>query len=321
MKLRRTLLLLGAACIAAAPALAQKDAWPSRPIKIITPTPAGVGSDAFARIYADRLSKALKVPVVVENRPGALSTIGTDAVAKAPADGYTLLFATGNPFTLSPFLMPKLPYNPEKDFAPVSEVLRGGSFVVANKDFPAKNLRELVQMAKASPGRISFASYGPGSTAHVGFELVQDTAGIELLHVPYKQSATPDVIGGQVMLGWEPPPSAIPHIRSGRLRAIAYTGSKRNPALPDVPTLAETYPGLELFSWVGFWVPAATPAAIVERLNAEIVAITRAPDVKSAIEETGNEAIGNSPAEMAAVMRREAQAMSRLIKAKNIRLE
>ncbi|MES2942284.1 MAG: tripartite tricarboxylate transporter substrate binding protein [Pseudomonadota bacterium] len=312
--------LIAAACFLP-PAHAQNDAWPSRPIKIITPSPVGVGSDAFARLYADQLSRELKVPVVVENRPGALATIGTAAVAKAPADGYTLLFSTGNPFTMAPFLLSKLPYNPNKDFIPITQVLRGGSFIVANKDVPVTNLRELVQMAKSSPGKVTFASYGSGSTAHIGFELLQDAAGIEMLHVPYKQSALPDVVSGQVMLGWEPPASALPNIKGGRLRAIAYTGSSRSQVLPDVPTLAETFPGTELFSWAAFWVPAGTPPAIVMRLNTVINDITNSPDTLKAIHNAGNEAIRSNSTETAEIIKREAESMGRLIKAKNIKLD
>lgn len=321
MKTLRILSVVCAAWVAALPAIAQKDDWPSRPIKIITPTPVGVGSDAFARLYADKLAKALKTPVVVENKPGALATIGTDAVAKSPADGYTILFSTANPFTMAPFLLSRLPYNPDKDFIPITQAYKGGSFLIANKDVPAKTMRDVVGLAKASPGKVTFASYGSGSTAHIGFELVQDAADIDLLHIPYKQGAMPDIIGGQIMLGWEPPISALPHIKAGRIHAIAYTGSKRSPALPDVPTLSETYPGLEMFSWAGFWVPANTPPAIVQKLNAAISAITKSPEMKQVIEEAGNEAMGTTSAEMEAIIKREAQAMGKLIKAKNIKLD
>jgi tripartite-type tricarboxylate transporter receptor subunit TctC len=321
MKFSRVLLTLCAALIAMPQAHAQQDAWPSRPIKIITPTPAGVGSDAFSRMYAERLSKALQVPVVVENKPGALSTIGTAAVAKAPADGYTILISTANPFTMTPFLLSRLPYDPENDFIPVTQVFRGGSFLVVNKDIPAKSLRDLVILAKSSPGKITFASYGPGTTSHLGFELFQDAAGVEMLHVPYKQGAMVDVVGGQVMVGWEPPVSALPHIKAGRVRALAYTGDKRSTVLPDVPTLAEMYPGLEVFTRVGVWVPANTPPAIVQKLYSTISAITKTPEMQRAIDEAGNEPIGPSPAETAAIIKREAQFMGKLIKAKNIKLD
>ena len=280
-----------------------------------------MGSDVFARAYAERLGQMLKTPVVVENRPGALAAIGTDAVAKAAPDGYTILFSTSNPFTMTPFLLSKLPYNPQTDLVPVTQALKGGSFIVANPSVPAKNLVELVALAKKDPGRVSFASYGSGSTAHLGFELLQDAAGIELLHVPYKQSAMPDVIAGQVMLGFEPPISALPNIRAGRIKPIAYTGSQRSAALPDVPTLAERYPGLEVFTWLGFWLPAKTPPEIVDRFNREIRAATQSPEMQRLIAEAGLEPMGTTPEETRAIVRREAEAMGKLIKAKNIRID
>jgi len=322
--MRKLATLWGAALaltLAGAGAQAQSGAWPQRPIRIITPTPAGVGSDVFARAYAERLGQMLKTPVVVENRPGALAAIGTDAVAKAAPDGYTILFSTSNPFTMTPFLLSKLPYNPQADLVPVTQALKGGSFIVANPSVPAKNLVELVALAKKEPGRVSFASYGSGSTAHLGFELLQDAAGIELLHVPYKQSAMPDVIAGQVMLGFEPPISALPNIRAGRIKPIAYTGSKRSAALPDVPTLAERYPGLEVFTWLGFWLPAKTPPEIVDRFNREIRAATQSPELQRLIAEAGLEPMGTTPEETRAIVRREAEAMGKLIKAKNIRID
>ena len=322
--MRKLATLWGAALaltLASAGAQAQSGAWPQRPIRIVTPTPAGVGSDVFARAYAERLGQMLKTPVVVENRPGALAAIGTDAVAKAAPDGYTILFSTSNPFTMTPFLLSKLPYNPQTDLVPVTQALKGGSFIVANPSVPAKNLVELVALAKKDPGRVSFASYGSGSTAHLGFELLQDAAGIELLHVPYKQSAMPDVIAGQVMLGFEPPISALPNIRAGRIKPIAYTGSQRSAALPDVPTLAERYPGLEVFTWLGFWLPAKTPPEIVDRFNREIRAATQSPELQRLIAEAGLEPMGTTPEETRAIVRREAEAMGKLIKAKNIRID
>jgi tripartite-type tricarboxylate transporter receptor subunit TctC len=321
MTTRRPLLIAVTLALAAGAALAQTEPWPSRPIRIITPTPVGVGSDAFARFYADKLGKALNQSVVVENRPGAASTLGTDAVAKAQPDGYTVLFSTSNPFTVAPYLLKRMPYNAQTDLVPVTQALRGGSFIVANNAFAGKNLPELVAQAKAQPGKISFASYGAGSTAHIGFALLEDATGIDLLHVPYKQGAVNDIIGGQVILGFEPPVSALPHLRNGRIKALAYTGDKRSPAMPDVPTLSELVPGLEVTTWLGFWVPAKTPDAIVQRLHREITAVTQSPEMRKFISDAGLEPAQATPAETAAIVRRDAEAMSRLIKAKNITLE
>lgn len=318
---RRSLLLAAGLACATGTAWAQAEPWPSRPIRIITPTPVGVGSDAFARFYADRLSKSLNVPVVVENRPGAASTLGTDAVAKAAPDGYTVLFSTSNPFTIAPYLLKRMPYNAQTDLVPVTQSLRGGSFIVANIQVPARNLAELVAQAKAQPGKIAFASYGAGSTAHIGFELIQDATGISLLHVPYKQGAVPDIIGGQVSLGMEPPVSALPHLRGGRLKALAYTGDKRSAAMPDVPTLSELVPGLEVTTWLGFWAPARTPDAVLQRLYREITAVTESAEMLKFIADAGLEPARATSAETAAIVRRDADTMSRLIKAKNITLD
>ncbi|MBB3178184.1 tripartite tricarboxylate transporter substrate binding protein [Variovorax sp. Sphag1AA] len=319
MKLARS--LLAALAVSLSMSAWSQSNWPSRPIKIVTPTPVGVGSDIFARAYADRLSRALNTPVIVENRPGALSSIGADAVAKAAPDGYTILFSTSNPFTMTPFLLARTPYDAKNDLTPITQALKGGSFIVANPTVPAQSIPQLVALAKKEPGKLSFASYGSGSTSHLGFELLQEAAGIELLHVPYKQSPAPDLIAGQVMLGMEPPISALPNIKAGRLKALAYTGGKRSTALPEVPTLSESYPGVEVLTWLGFWAPAKTPPAILERLHKEIVAITHAPDMARLISDSGLDPIGTTPQETAAIVDREAQAMRRLIKAKGIHIE
>jgi len=313
--------LLGGLTLTALPgAQGQSPAtWPGgTPIRIITPTPVGVGSDAFTRIYAEHLGRVLKTSVIVENRPGAAGTLGTDAVGKSAPNGYTLLVSTSLPFTTSPYLLAKVPYNAQKDFVPVVQLYRGGSFVIAGPAFAGKSLADLVASAKRAPSSINYASYGPGSTAHLGMELLQDAADIQLTHIPYKQSAMPDLIGGQVMVGWEPPPSALPNIRSGKIKALAYTGDRRSPALPDVPTLAEAYPGLEMFTWVGVWAPAGTPDAIVQRLQAAFAGISKEPEVLKALADASSEPMTTTQAQMAAAIEREAQTMSRLIKAKHI---
>lgn len=306
--------------LAASAVGAQAPAWPSRTIKIITPSPVGVGSDTFARAYADQLGKALGVPVIVENKPGAAMTIGAAAVAKAAADGYTLLFSPSNPFTMAPSLFAKLPYNALRDMVPVTQNLRGGSFIVTNTA-SLTSVKELVLQAKVHPGKFSYASYGAGSTGHIGFELLLDAAGIEMLHVPYKQTAMNDVMAGMVTVGFEPPISAMPLIKNGLVKALAYTGSKRNPALPDVPTLAEIYPGLEVFTWQGIWVPTGTPHAIVQRLYTEISRITRTPEMTRRIVDNGMEPMATTPDETAAIVRADAEFMGRVIKSKGIKLD
>jgi tripartite-type tricarboxylate transporter receptor subunit TctC len=203
----------------------------------------------------------------------------------------------------------------------VTQALKGGSFIVANNAVPARNTEELVALAKRQPGHVSFASYGSDSTSHLRFELLQEAASIEMLHVPYKQGAMPDVIGGQVMLGFEPPISALPNIKAGRVKALAYTGSQRSAALPDVPTVAERYPGYDVSTWLGFWVPARTPEAIVEQLNRAITRVTRSPEMARQIADAGLEPMTTNSADTRATIEREAQTMGRLIKAKGIRID
>ena len=298
-----------------------QSAWPNGPIRIVTPTPAGVGTDTFARIYASNLAKALNTTVFVENRPGASSTIATAAVAKADPNGFTLLLSISLPMTTAPALFSKLPYDAGKDFAPVAQLYRGGSFLIANNSFAGNSLKDLVLAAKSKPKSINYASYGPGGTAHLGFELLQEAAGIELVHIPYKTSAVPDLMRGEVTVGWEPAVSAMPFLKDGKIKALAYTGNPRSPALPDVATLAETYPGLEVFTWVGMWAPAGTPDAILDSLHDAIEAINRLPAVVKALSDASSEPMHTTRAQMAVAIDSETQSMGRLIKAKNIKLD
>lgn len=306
----------------AAPASASASAaYPERPITLVVPYAPGGSADALARVLAVRVGQKLGTSVIVDNRPGASGTIGAAFAAKAAPDGYTVLFSTSNPFTMTPFLLSKLPYRPTEDLVPVTQALKGGSFIVANNAVPARNADELVALARRQPGHVSFASYGSGSTSHLGFELLQEAASVQMLHVPYKQGAMPDVIGGQVMLGFEPPISALPNIKAGCVKALAYTGSQRSPALPDVPTLAERYPGLEVSTWLGFWLPARTPSHIVERLGQAIHTATRSPEMARQIADAGLEPMGTGPEDTRAIIEREAATMGRLIKAKGIRID
>jgi tripartite-type tricarboxylate transporter receptor subunit TctC len=298
-----------------------QSAWPQAPIKIITPTPAGVGTDVFARIYASNLAKVLNTTAYVENRPGASSTIAAAAVAKADPNGFTLLLSISLPLTTAPALFSKLPYDAGKDFAPVAQLYRGGSFLIANNSFAGNSLEDLVLAAKRKPKSINYASYGPGSTAHLGFELIQDAAGIELVHVPYKTSAVPDLMRGEITVGWEPAVSAMPFITDRKIKALAYTGNPRSPALPDVAALAESFPGLEVFTWVGLWAPAGTPDAILDSLHDAIETINRVPAVIKALSDASSEPMRTTRAQMAVAIENETRSMGRLIKAKNIKLD
>jgi tripartite-type tricarboxylate transporter receptor subunit TctC len=302
-------------------AFAQAPQWPSKPIRVINAGPAGSPPDTYSRMYAERLGKVLGVPVVIENKPGAGNNISSDLVAKAPADGYTLLYTVANSFVMNPYIYPKLPFDVDKDFVPVAPLLAQGQFIVVNNNLQVRTLSELVDMARQRPGQLAYASYGTGGYPHLAMELLSDAAKIQMMHVPYKAGPMTDVIGGQVQLLAEPAASAIPMIQQGKVRAIAYLGPKRHPQFPDLPAVAETYPGVIAYGWHGIWAPANTPKHIVQRLNAELVAITRSPDLTKRIIELGSDPLSATPQEMADMIEKDARQWSGLIRAKNIRLE
>jgi len=283
--------------------------------------PAGSPPDTYARIYADRLAKALGVPVIVDNKPGAGGNIGTETVAKSAADGYTFLYTVSNALTVNPTLYRKLPFDAEKDLKPVAPILAQGGFIVVSNDLPVKSMKELVDYAKQHPGKLAYASYGVGGFPHLMIELVKDATKVNMLHIPYKSGPMTDVISGQVQLMLEPAASAIPMIKTGKVRAIAFSGPKRHARFPDVPTLAETYPGVVGWGWHGIWAPAGVPDEIVGRINAEVNRITQSPDVARQVVELGSESIPGTPEAMAAMVRDDTKVWRDLIRAKNITME
>jgi tripartite-type tricarboxylate transporter receptor subunit TctC len=323
---RRDMVARAAAACAAATLLPwqvanAQQAWPAKPIKLVNMGPPGSPPDTYGRIYADRLSKVLGVPVIVENRPGAGANLASDAVAKAPADGYTLLYTVSNAFVINPWIYSKLSFNPEKDLRPVSPILSQGAFIVVNNDLPVKSVKELVAYAKERPGKLAYASYGIGGFPHLAMELFCERAQVQMLHVPYKTGPLTDVVSGQVQLMVEPAASAIPMIRSGRVRAIAATSAKRHPQLPDVPTVAETYTEFALTGWHGIWAPAGVPNDIVQRLNSEITRISQSPEIRKQIMEMGSEPMTATTENMAAMVRSEAKLWGDLLKTKNITVD
>ncbi|MGH8760151.1 MAG: Bug family tripartite tricarboxylate transporter substrate binding protein, partial [Burkholderiales bacterium] len=292
------------------------------PIKIVVGFAAGTPPDTFARIYGEFLAKRLGVAVVIDSKPGASGNLATDAVAKAPADGYTFLYNLSTAFTVNPYIYTKLPYDPAKDLVPVATTMRQGLVLVASPArVPAKTLKELLATAKAQPGALSYGSYGSGSPSHLVMEWLKEETKTDILHVAYRASPLNELVGGQIEMMMEPVASAHPFITTGRVKAIAYSGSTRHPAMPDVPTISETAPGVSIMSWHGIWAPAATPAAIVERFNAEMVNASRDPEVQQRIKALNCEPLGVTPAEMAAMVKRDADIFSRIVKAKNIRLD
>lgn len=310
-------LFMGLVCTLAS---AQAD-WPTKPIKIVVGFAAGTPPDIFARMYGDYVSRKMGVPVLIDNKPGAAGNLSSDFVAKAPADGYTFLYNLSTAFTINPFIYSKLPFDPQKDLVPVATTMRQGLVLITNPKFPVNTIKELVATAKAKPGSISHASYGAGSPSHLIVEWMKDEAKIDMLHVPYRASPVSDLLGGQVDTLMEPIATAYPLISGGRAKALAYSGSSRHPSLPDVPTLSEVVPGLSVMSWHGIWAPAATPANVLTRFNAVMVEASKDADMQKRIKDLNVEPMGSTRAEMDMLVRRDAEIFSKIIKAKNIRVD
>jgi tripartite-type tricarboxylate transporter receptor subunit TctC len=314
-------LAIGAALAGTATAQTPATNWPNKPIRIIVGFAAGTPPDIFARLYGEYASRKLGVPVLIDNRPGVAGNLATDAVAKAPADGYTFLYNLSTAFTINPFIYSKLPFDPQKDLVPVATTMRQGLVLIAKPGLPAKSAKDLVAAAKASPRTLSHASYGAGSPSHLIMEWMKDESGIEMVHVPYRSSPVPDVIGGQVDTVMEPIATAFPLIKDGKVQALAYSGPTRFAALPDVPALSETVPGLTMMSWHGIWAASATPAAIIDRVNAVFIEASKDADVSKRIRDLNSEPLGATRTEMAAMVRRDAEIYGRIVKARNIKVD
>ena len=292
------------AAIACSGVMAQ--AYPNRPLRIVVPLSAGA-ADTLSRSIAAKLTERWGQPVIVENRPGAGTTIGTDLVAKAPADGYALLMATFSHAVNATFYR-KLPFDTLKDFTAVTLVASAPNVLQVNPAVPAQRVAELVALAKSQPGKLNFASAGNGSSSHLAGELFKTLAGVQIVHVPYKGAAPAmtDLLGGRVEMSFDPLPSSLAHIKGGKLRPLAVTTTTRSPVLPDVPTMAEAgVPGYELNGWSGLLVHANTPKDIVGALNREIVAIIQAPDVKERFARLGFDIVGNTPEQFQAFIEAE----------------
>lgn len=278
---RRRALLATSACLAVPTAFAQAD-WPTRPIKVIVPGPPGGAMDNLLRIVQLPLQQALKQTLVIDYKPGANSIIGMDAVAKAPADGYTILIAPSSAVAINPIILSKLPFNVERDFAPVAQFGTGGILLVASPKAGMKNLADMVAYAKANPGKLLCGSWGNGSTGHLVMEGIKKQYGLDISHVPYKTTAQEviDLMAGMLPVGFTDISSPIPHIKAGKLVALGVSGAARAPALPSLPTLSEQGFKFDTDGWFGIFAPAATPPAIVNRLNQEIGKILARDDVK-----------------------------------------
>ena len=317
------LVLAFCACLAL-PLAASAQGWPTRqPIKFIVVYPPGGASDVTARLIAAKLNDILGQSVVVENKPGANGIIATEFVAKSAPDGYTMLMANLGPNALNPVVYKKLPYDAIKDFQGVTLTTIVPQVVVVNPSLPVKSIPELIAYAKANPGKVSFGSAGQGASNHLSGELLNALGGIKMQHVPYKGDAPSivDLIGGSIQVALPTTVAGLPHVRSGKLRAIAVTGTKRLDSMPDLPTVAETLPGYEAVSWGGIMVPAGTPPEIVKRLNTEINRILKMPDVAEKLQGLGAIIVGSTPEEFDKYVKDEIAKWGKVARDNNIALD
>jgi tripartite-type tricarboxylate transporter receptor subunit TctC len=308
MKLRATLSCLLKAAMASFVVTTQAQPYPAKPIRIVVPFPAGGNADIFARAYAQKLGDAWKQTPIVDNRAGAAGIIGSQFVARSPADGYTLLFGTTGTHTTNPAVYAKLPYDPVKDFAPVSNFADSPFLLVVHPSVPANTLQGLVALAKSRPGQLDYASFGAGSSAHLAGEMLRTMAGINIVHVAYKGGppAVTDLVGGHVSLMFNSMPAVLPLVKAERLRALAVASARRAPTLPELPTFTEAgLSGFEAGSWYGVLAPAGTPREAITKLHAETVRMLALPDIKQKLATEGAEAIGNTPEEFAAQIQRD----------------
>ncbi len=323
MNARRWLssLLVAVALAVAGDVAAQ--AYPTKSIRLVAPSTPGDAPDVIARLVAERLSVALGQQVIVENRPGAGGVVGSEIVAKAAPDGYTLIMGNAGSHGINAAVYSKLPYDILKDFAPVSQIAIAPNIFVVNPGLPVNTIPEFIAYAKARPGQLSYASGGNGSSSHMSMELLKSMAGIDVVHVPYKGStpALTDVISGQDAVMSVNMPPAVPHVKAGKLRALAVTTRTRTPSMPDLPTVAETLPGYETVAWFGVLAPAGTPRDVINRLSMEIARIARSPDMRERLAGMGAEPVGGTPEEFGAVMARDIAKWTELAKSVGIKID
>lgn len=316
----RTWIMATAWLLAATTAAAQD--WPRQPVRLLVGSAPGGGTDAMARAVADRLGPLLRQSVVVENRPGASNTLAADVTARS-TDGHTLVMGVSTAHAIAPHLL-KLGYDNNKDLVPVAFVGAVPNVLVVGPATPAKDVAELVRLAKARPGQLNYATSGSGSTQHIAAELFKDATGTFITHIPYRGSgpALVDLIAGQVQLSFDTMPSVIGHVKSGKLRALAVAAGKRNPQLPDVPTMAEAgVTGVEMSAWYGIYAPASTPKAVIERLNAEVNKVLTMPETQQRLGAIGAELTPMTPAQFQAFHDAENKRYGDLIRKKNIKLD
>ncbi|HUQ27801.1 MAG TPA: tripartite tricarboxylate transporter substrate binding protein [Usitatibacter sp.] len=311
------------ACLALFAPFAQAQSWPARPVKMIVPFPAGGPTDVLTRALSEKLSTALGQPVIVDNKPGAGGTIGSDFVAKSAPDGYTLLMATGSTHSVGPYLS-KVPYDPQKDFTPIVYVGNATNILLVSPVLGIDNVRELIDYAKKNPGKLNYSTSGIGSVAHLTSEMFASMAGIKIVHVPYKgtQLSIPDLMSGQIGMLFDNVLTGKPHVEGKRLKGIAISSRERSNLVPDIPTVSESgLPGFDSWNWFGIFGPAGTPPAVVDRVNAELNRIVKDPAIRERFATLGFETTGGTPADFAAVVQSEARKWSKVIRDANVKPE
>lgn len=304
--------------------LARAQAFPSKPIRLICPFPPAGAVDIASRAIATELSRQLGVPVTVDNRPGAGGNIGGAEAARAPADGYTLFMTTSGISAINPVLYSKMPFDPVKDLAPVAALVSLNNVLVVHPSVKANSVAELIALAKEQPGKLNFASSGSGTSVHMSAEMFKHLTKTDIQHIPYKGSAPAmtDLLGGQVMMMFDNIPSALPHVKAGKLRALATTGARRDPTLPDVPTVAEAgVAGYESGVWFGLAVPTGTPKEVVARLSAEAIKGTKAPEFAKRMTELGYNIMGNGPEDMSRMLEAEVKRWTPVVKASGAKVD
>jgi tripartite-type tricarboxylate transporter receptor subunit TctC len=305
-------------------AQAPTSAFPNKPIRFVVPYPAGGPLDVIARLLGQKVAESTKQPVVVDNKPGAGGNIGADIVAKSPADGYTLVMGAVATHAINPTLYASIPYDPVKDFAPITQVASTPNVLVVNPSVPASNVREFIAYAKANPGKLNFGSGSTGSAGHLAGELFKAQAGVQMTHVPYKGAAPAmqDLVGGQIQLMFDNLASSLAQVKAGRVKALAVTTAKRTALAPDLPTIAESgLPDFDISTWFGVFAPAGTPKETLDRLHAEFTKALAAPDVREKMLALGAEPVGNRPEEFAAYIRAERDKYARVIKASGAKVD
>ena len=317
-------LLLTAILCALASSIALAQPYPNKPIKFVIPFPAGGGTDIFARTVGQKLTENYKWTVIPENKPGAGGSLGIEAVTNALSDGYTIGLGQTSNLSINPTLYPKLPYDPSKDLSPIILVASSPLVIVVAANSPFKTFSDIVAAAKVKPNQITYGSPGNGTVAHLGMELLQKTAGIDLLHIPYKGSAQAltDIVGGQIQIYASSVPTAMGQIKDGRLRAIAVTSLKRSPSLPETPTIAESgWPSFEAITWFGFVAPAKTPAPIIKELNSKIGEVLKSADVRKKLMGEGGEILGGTPEQFTTLLNRDTARWARVIQEANVKID